>query len=555
MSKKENSLNKRNVSYSMDYKLRFFKSPVVWLCTVGLIGLLIRIYFFPFEIPFTLDTLDYFGYAVLTNQLGQIPPEWPLANNGWPIFVSTLFTFSPENFFDYTYIQRFTSVIISVLTIIPVYFLCKKFFNKTLSLIGSALFIFEPRILLNSVSGDTMSIFILLTTTTILLFIQKNDKLIFCAFVIAALATLIRYEALVLIIPLSIMFFIKREHTNKKIIKYFSGLGIFILILIPLSYVGLESSGSDGLMSHYNAGTMYITSEVIEGISYSEPGNLEIMDESWIKPNQNNLQKFLSNIIENLSWFSAWIMIPTFIFFIPISIFIIFKEKYFKKIDHGVLSIIIFSLFLLVPAFYAYGRNLEESRYLFVIFPMLSMVSLIFINKIQEKIDKKYLTTILLISFILFLSIIGLNSKNLDVEYEHQREIFHIVKFIVNNAEGINYFTPESQFVKSAEVSENWPNIPPRDPWGLGHLTRDLELFETSGYTSLEKFIVDHKDDGLTHIIVDGVYGRNQIVNDVFFNENEYIYLDKIYDSNDYDFKYHVKIFQINHKLLENLSP
>ena len=80
-------------------------------------------------------------------------------------------------------------------------------------------------------------------------------------------------------------------------------------------------------------------------------------------------------------------------------------------------------------------------------------------------------------------------------------------------------------------------------------------MFETSGYLSLEKFIVDHKDDGLTHLVVDGVYGRNQIVNDVFFNENEYIYLDKIYDSNDYDFKYHVKIFQINHKLLENLDP
>ena len=45
------------------------------------------------------------------------------------------------------------------------------------------------------------------------------------------------------------------------------------------------------------------------------------------------------------------------------------------------------------------------------------------------------------------------------------------------------------------------------------------------------------------------VYGFLEIgytENDIFYNEDKYTYLTKIYDSKDQNFEYHVKIFQVN---------
>ena len=71
-------------------------------------------------------------------------------------------------------------------------------------------------------------------------------------------------------------------------------------------------------------------------------------------------------------------------------------------------------------------------------------------------------------------------------------------------------------------------------------------------YSSLDKFIVEKKDLGLTHLFTDGSISRNDILNDVYFNEEDYPYLEKIFDSQDKKFDYHVKIFEINYTLLEN---
>ena len=40
------------------------------------------------------------------------------------------------------YIQRMLTVIISVLTIIPIYLICRRLFNWKIALIGSAIFVF-----------------------------------------------------------------------------------------------------------------------------------------------------------------------------------------------------------------------------------------------------------------------------------------------------------------------------------------------------------------------------------------------------------------------------
>ena len=142
------------------------------------IGIGIRFAYFPHDIPFTYDSLDYFGYALKTSQVGSLPEGWALANNGWPIFVSFFFnTIQQGTFFEYMWIQRSLSIIISSLTAIPVYFLAHKFFRKEYAILGAAFFILEPRMIIDSLGGGNMPLYIFLTTSAISLFLSNNKKL------------------------------------------------------------------------------------------------------------------------------------------------------------------------------------------------------------------------------------------------------------------------------------------------------------------------------------------------------------------------------------------
>ena len=93
----------------------FTKNRFFILIAFVTLGFLIRINYFPFHIPFEQDVLDFFEYAVKTKNLGMIPGDWFLANNGWSLFLATIFSFIHlDNFLDYVNLQRTISIIISV---------------------------------------------------------------------------------------------------------------------------------------------------------------------------------------------------------------------------------------------------------------------------------------------------------------------------------------------------------------------------------------------------------------------------------------------------------
>jgi hypothetical protein len=542
------------LSKSLDYienflALKFRKilqKPAIILCSIACIGLILRLSIFPYEIPFTLDAIDYFSYAVLTTQHGEFPEGFKLANNGWPGFVSIFFSLLNTNdFFELVHLQRFLSVIISVITIIPVYLLSRRFFERSFSYIAVALFVFDYRIMLNSLTGGNIPLFIFLTTLGIFFFLSKNIKIIYLSFGILALASIIRYEGLVLLIPFSIMFFVRLHKQKYIVFKYFMVISITILVLLPIAYIRLEKTGEDGLISHLLAGTTYVSTD-LKGFAPDGTPN----DEPWIKPNQDNLGPFIISGLTGLIRYLSWITVPTFMLFLPASIFFILKNQRYKKIDDKTLTIIVIGLFMLLPAFYMYGRHFQETKYLYVLFPIICLFSIYSLNIIKSK---KSLFSFFVFVAILFLTIGVIYLQNLNATYEHDREAFKISLFIVNNVDGINRFSPESEFVKPAEVFKKWPNIPSTDPFGPeGHLLRDIKFFSTNGYESLEKFIEDTKGRGLSHIFVDGRPDRSSLENNLFLNEKSYPYLIKEFDSIEHGLKYHVKIFKIDYDIFEN---
>ena len=138
-------------------------------------SIIIRMYYFSFEIPLTSDALGYFYFASDIAITGNLPNNYSPANPGWSMFVSGFFyllNFETVNEFMQT--QKILSIIISVITVIPIYFLCRKFLGEKLSIIGCIFFVFEPHLIQNSLLGITDPLYILFITSSLAFSLSTN---------------------------------------------------------------------------------------------------------------------------------------------------------------------------------------------------------------------------------------------------------------------------------------------------------------------------------------------------------------------------------------------
>lgn len=513
------------MSESIETKTKFVtKKSVISLIIIITIGFLVRFYYFPYGIPITLDGLRYFLYAMDTSVLGHLPFGYTLPNNGWPLFLSIFFSvFHLDNFLDYITLQRVLTVTISVATAIPVYFLCKRFFENTFALVGAALFIFHPRIVQNSLLGTTDPLFLLLVSTSLFLFLSHNKIAIYLSFVVAALSALVRYEGLLLIIPFSIMFFVRYKNQPKIILRYSAVLCLFILTLLPIAYLRIETTGQDGLLSH-----------IIGGAKVTTQGSI-------IADNQSKFS--LVDGLYNLVKFSGYTLVPTFVIFIPLGIFLFFKNKNYNSI-----TLIITSAFMLIPALYAYGRGIQEPRYLFVIFPVFAIISLYMLKRILSKSQKQNIALIVVIGAVLITSVVFLEYKKIDSE--HEKEAIRLSLFIHSLEGSINEYSPESTYVEIAGMYDaKFPALSNSIQYGPRVISLDG--------SSVEDTIKIGKSKGLSYLVIDSLNtkaNRKSFFNDVFYHEEKYPYLIKVFDSSQHSYNYHVKIFKIDYEKFEALN-
>ena len=494
------------------------KNPIIVLSIIGTLSILIKFYYFTPDLPLLFDSLAYFTYATDISILKQLPNNYTPSNNGWSIFLSLFFTmFQFDNALSYMQLQRVLTIVISTLTIIPIYFLCNKFFEKKYSLIGSAIFAFEPRIIQNSLLGITEPLFIILETISIVLFLDSRQKIIYLSFALAALATIVRSEGLFLFLAISIIFFVRFRKDHFVIPKYLLAILIFVLFLLPISLYKMQIHEGDDRM----------ISRVIEGLEFSGQSGTS----------------FILTGFENFFKFLGWDLIPIFVFFVPIGVYFIFKNLNYNK-----WTIITSTIFLSLPALYAYAVPAFDTRFLFFLYPMFCVISIFTIQKFIGRFKKQNLGLIFIIVGILFASNVFLDFKKID--YEHEKESFIISKKVLDSTKGINEYYHESGYIGSAEVIKKWPNIPVSDKFG--NPAPEVLRVDPTGFDSLSDFIKFSKQSELTHLVIDGKENRPTFLNDVFYNENNYEFLEKEYDSLDFGLNYHVKIFKINYDKLKD---
>jgi len=244
----ENSTTNGGFLNIINSKLEFFITKTIFpLLIIGIIALLLRLSFMP-NLPITFDSLSYFHYANDLIILGTLPPIQ--LENGWPLFTSIFFSIIQLNdVFDYMILQRILSILISVLTIIPIYLLCTRFFEKPYALMGTAVFVFEPHIIQNSLLGISEPLFIFLGSSTLFLFLSSEIRSMYTSFALLALGTLVRTQGIILFFILSLIFLVYNRKNKRMLLQYLVLLGIFAIILTPIMILRQETLGKDLLIS------------------------------------------------------------------------------------------------------------------------------------------------------------------------------------------------------------------------------------------------------------------------------------------------------------------
>ena len=494
------------------------KKITISFLAIFFLGLGIRIFYFPFELPLVIDAMDNFTYATAINYYGYLPTEWAPANIGWPMFLSFWFSiFNLENTFDVMQIQRALSVIISSLIVIPVYLLCRKFFDEKIALVGASIFAFDPRIVLNSLLGITEPLFILLGISSLVVFLKYDKKLIYIAFILASFSTIIRSEGIFIFFTISILFFIKYRFSKEIIKTYIPCLIIFLIILSPIMSYKIEVTGYDGIFQR----VAYGTGEILINSSQNES----------------------NHIIEGVGLFVkylGWIMIPIFIIFVPFGFI-----QYLRDRKRETNFILVYLVITSLPILYAYIVQAQDTRYLYILYPIFCLISLFAVKKYITNISRKNLVLTAIIIGIFIGSVGFYEYKKID--YQKEVELFNIAEIISEQPNGLNFHPSETRYIRSSELPEKWPFL------FIGPGVHEIKSISTSNYDDLESFISDSRNE-LTHILVDNDQKLPKFLQDVYQNYEQYEYLEKVVDSKKIGFKHHMMLFEIDFEKFDSIG-
>ena len=532
---------------SLEEKNRFSNiEKIIILTIIIIIGIAVRVFVFPFDLPIYQDGEMYFWYANDMSITGNFSDSESnsFPNNLWPIILSGFFSlFSSDNFIDYMELQRTVTVLLSVFTAIPIFFLCRNFVGDRYAIMASCLFLFEPRLIQNSVSGLTEPLFILLGTCSIVLFLNNRMLFIYSSFVVLALFVLTRYEGLVLIIPLSIMFVLRFRKEKKKLIHVAICISIFFIIILSVDEIRHQAVEEPPKITelfklaynHYESPTL-IVDEACDDTTDKLCVEYQL--------SENVLFSIISIAIINMAKYYGWLTIPLFFILIPYGFYKIISKRNFKNY-----TIIVCAVFMLLPAFYAFSRDFEDLRYFFFQIPFLCVLGGLTFEFLGKKIKNKKLLTVTIISVIIFSSFIFFNDQG-SYDYELEQEYFEIAKKIDSENNVINIIDPPDRYIRSAKIAnlDQFPVL--RDSFDLRSLkviTPGQGIGEDSDIASISDLIEFGKENGLKNLVIDQDGDEISYLYDIFHNEDNYPFLEKIYDSKDDGYRYHVKFFKIDY--------
>lgn len=504
---------------------------ILFLIVIG--AVIIRLLFTPFNLPLSTDAFSYFIYAVLINRELVFPHQFIFSNFGLSVFLSPFFGDSINmKMLELMNIQRIFCIIISSLSVIPIFYFLKEFFKDKISILVSVLFVFNPILITNSILGLTDTLFQFFIILSLAVFFYNQKKYFFISFIFISLASFIRYEGLFLLVPFFIGSYLFRNKIydfNKKLIY---GIILFSIIFIITNFIGYSDNEQFTIIQPFIQSISYFSRSVV----------MEIPDDDDLIYNENvenGLTIFIINSSTSFVKNIFLILIPSAIFFTFIGATKLIKTK----ITSEKIFFLILFLFMNLSVFYAYGRGIEDPRYLLGSLPIFSLLSCITINKFP--IFKKRKVVTIFVIFVIFSSTIFMIIKNNDGLY--YEEIYFGTKILAEQAKGVNIYDG-AKFVKIAEQDLQWPIL--LNPGDDNRVGMNIKKFSYENFDEPLDFIIHNKDKGLTHLFV--IKNEDEGFFDKLYYDNEnYPFLELVFDSKKNFMTHEFKIFKINFDKME----
>ena len=368
------------MSKSLSLKKSSITTVVICLIVISSISVGFKLSHVDFNNPLiSEDTYVYVlgAFSIINGDFSQ-PDRKAL---GWSILISPfyLFTESPD-LLDYLNITRILSIAISTITIIPMYILARRFFDEKYSLVASCLFAFEPHLNYNSGLGLSEPIFILGIILSSIFILQKNHNWYFyLSFLLAGIVWWTRFNGLVMVVILSIVFFVVYKPSSKNFLKYLLCIGLFVIIVSPILIQRFDQFGDPlyfAVNDNFFMGDPYANYAVnSKDVEYSA-GNY-IQDNGIIsfveRFGLTGLYELTSNLVKML--------FPYLIILVPFGI--LFSLRAFAQDKDYIKSIWILLLINLGSLIIVFSVW-PDMRLIYHVFPFLIIISTIVIQRIVK---------------------------------------------------------------------------------------------------------------------------------------------------------------------------
>ena len=543
------------------------KYIVFFLILISLISLGFKLYTVDFTV---LPVEDTFGYVLrgMAHNNGDFT-EHPRKTLGWSIFISPFFHMTDSNnFLEYVSIARGLGLAISIITIIPMYGLARKFFDAKYSLCAVGLFAFEPH--LNHVSGLGMTepLYILATILSLYFILNKNSNYSYLSFLTIGLLWWVRWNGIVMLLIASIIFFTNFKKTPKLFLKYFACLAICLIVVSPML---IERNGQFGSPLFFSQNEHMFTGEYatimaenMMGVEYSA---FDYVDDHGFG---KFIEKFVFLGIYNLLFTLFKMSLPYLIFFLPFGI--LFSLRSFdqeKKYIRSNWILILISL----GAFIFYFAIMPEKRLIYHVYPFLIILAAISLQRLVEyglpifsfnEKQKKICLVGIMCTVLLLSSLYTLRYEVPDPILSNEEILF--AETLENKFDGkildAGYTLKGLYYVHVMDPDGVFKNYKITQNSGAYYMfefnSENVNLMPTMLYAkSLEDFIEVSYEYELNYISINkkGVILFYPYLDEIYENEDKFPYLTKVFDTENEGFKkLKAKVFEIDYKKFYQLN-
>jgi len=529
------------------------------LAIIVVISIPLKLYTVDFSIGTHYDDMEYVLDAIQYSKGDFFLDQ--KKNPGWPLFLTPFISLlNSEHFLDYSNFARILTLTISTITIFPIYVLARKFFSEKYSVVAASLFAFEPHLNYNSGTPFSEPLVILILITTMIFILHDKTKYHYLAFVFAGFCWWIRLEAIYPVIAIILIYFvIHRSKPNS--LRNFSLCMVFLLITISPLFIQRDLQFDDPFYVWWG-GTILAENYSEHLTSPEDAGITDFVEKHGILGLMDRYVNGLTNLFNVL----FRILYPYLFILIPFGILFSLRpiEQKLKHIKTNWIMILSLIAVLAIPF-----AIIEERRFLFALFPFVIILSTIPIQRVTNyglstfsfNERQKSVFLVIVVGVVLLLSTtftmkvgeFGYGLPNSVLEHEK----IEFTKYLVENFDGrilhdedvTDYLVYVSLTQDDNADFKEFKSPRGKDPYPDLYEPGKVVWLQVNGKT-IEELITNGETIGLKYI---GILEKGSyffpFMNDLYYNEEKYPYMEKIFDSNEMNYKeFKIKAFEIDYE-------